>query len=745
MSDGKRAAAGFGSVFRTMQRTMLETGPVRTARLLARINQDGGFDCPGCAWPESGDRSFAEFCENGAKAVSHESTSLRVDGEFFRTHSIEELAARDNRWLEAQGRLTQPMRKRRGSHHYEPASWDEAFETIGAKLQSLSSPDEAVFYTSGRTSNEAAFLYQLFVREFGTNNLPDCSNMCHESSGYGLVETIGVGKGTVGLDDFAVADAIFILGQNPGTNHPRMLTTLQRAKERGCRIVSINPLRELALVRFSNPQRPLELLGRSTELSDLYLQVRIGGDIALIKGIMKHVLAAEDQAPGQVLDHAFLGEHTTGFDELRAHLADVPWQALEEESGVTRVEMKEAADIYLGASNVIACWAMGLTQHRHGVANVREITNLLLLRGNIGRPGAGVCPVRGHSNVQGDRTMGVWVRPVEDFLTRLDKEFGIWSPRHHGFDTVESVQKMAEGHVKVMVAMGGNFAVATPDSERVAEALARCEMTVQVSTKLNRSHVATGKEAWILPTLGRTERDLQQGGRQFVTVEDSMSMVHRSEGTIAPASEHLRSECAIVAGLARATLGALSKVPWEDLVADYDRIRDRIERVIPGFERFNERVREHGGFRLRNAASERDFRTSDWRARLTVNPLTGVRLAAGEFLLMTIRSHDQFNTTVYGMDDVYRGIRGERDIVFMNPDDIDKAGLEASARIDVTSRSANAERSIHGFRVVPYEIPRRCLAAYFPEANPLVALDDFAEGSRTPSYKSIRVTVSRVR
>ncbi len=742
MSDDRRAAAGFGAVFRTMQRTMLETGPVRTARLLSRINQDGGFDCPGCAWPESGDRSFAEFCENGAKAVAHESTSLRVDPEFFRRHSVADLAAKDNRWLEAQGRLTQPMRKRRGLGHYEPVSWDEAFEAIGEKLRSLDSPDEAVFYTSGRTSNEAAFLYQLFVRELGTNNLPDCSNMCHESSGYGLVETIGVGKGTVSLDDFDEADAIFILGQNPGTNHPRMLTTLQRAKERGCRIVSINPLRELALVRFSNPQRPLELLGKSTELSDLYLQVRIGGDIALVKGIVKHVLAAEDAAPGTVLDHDFLAEHTTGLDELRAHVAAVPWEALEEESGVTRAEMKEAADVYLGARSVIACWAMGLTQHKHGVANVREITNLLLLRGNIGRPGAGVCPVRGHSNVQGDRTMGVWVRPLEDFLSRLDAEFGIWSPRHPGYDTVESIHKMAEGHVKVMFAMGGNFAAAAPDSERVAEALAHCDMTVQVSTKLNRSHVVTGKEAWILPTLGRTERDVQQGGRQFVTVEDSMSMVHRSEGSIAPASEHLRSECAIVAGVARATLGRLSKVPWEDLVADYDRIRDRIERVIPGFERFNERVREDNGFRLPNAAGGRSFKTADWRAHLTVNPLVGTRLAPGEFLLMTIRSHDQFNTTVYGLDDVYRGIHGERDVVFMNPDDIDKAGLEEGARIDVTSRAGEVERKIRGFRVVAYEIPRRCLAAYFPEANPLVALEDFADGSRTPAYKSIRVTVS---
>jgi len=743
VSKDPSAAAGLGAVWRTLRRATLETGPLRTARLLARINQEGGFDCPGCAWPEAGDRSFAEFCENGAKAVAHEATFHRLDEEFFRKHSIADLAARDNHWLEAQGRLTQPMRKAAGSTHYEAVSWEQAFSAIGARLRSLASPNEAVFYTSGRTSNEAAFLFQLFVRELGTNNLPDCSNMCHESSSTGLGETLGVGKGTVGLEDFALADAIFILGQNPGTNHPRMLSTLQKAKERGTRIVSINPLRELGLIRFSNPQRPFELLGRSTELSDLYLQVRIGGDIALLKGIVKHVLEAEDAAPGTVLDHEFLDEYTSGFDDLRAHVRTSRWDDLERESGITRAEMKEAADIYLGAGNVIACWAMGLTQHKHGVANVREITNLLLLGGHMGRPGAGVCPVRGHSNVQGDRTMGIWERPRADFLDRLDAEFGIESPRAHGFDTVESIHAMGDGRVKVFFGMGGNFAAATPDSARAAKALESCVLTVHVSTKLNRSHVVTGKEAYILPTLGRTERDVQAEVGQFVTVEDSMSMVHRSEGTIAPASEHLRSEVAIVAGLARATLGGRSHVVWEDLAADYDRIRDRIERVVPGFDRFNERVREAGGFRLPNAARERSFATSDGRARLTVNPLTGVRLARGEFLLMTIRSHDQFNTTVYGMDDLYRGIYGERDVIFMSVDDIREAGLADGDRIDVTSDSGGVTRTIRAFRVVEYDIPRRCLAAYFPEANPLVALEDFAAGSRTPAYKSIRVTVSR--
>ncbi|MFN2375215.1 MAG: FdhF/YdeP family oxidoreductase [Candidatus Binatia bacterium] len=742
MSDDRRAAAGLRAVLRSLRRTAMETGPLRTARLLTRLNQDGGFDCPGCAWPEAEDRSAAEFCENGAKAVSHEATFARADEDFFRKYDLASLSARDDHWLEAQGRLTRPMHKAKGSDRYEPVSWEQAFERIGARLRGLASPDEAVFYTSGRTSNEAAFLFQLFVREFGTNNLPDCSNMCHESSGTGLGETIGVGKGTVGLDDFALADAIFILGQNPGTNHPRMMTTLQKAKERGCRIVSINPLRELGLLRFSNPQRPLDLLGRSTELTDLYLQVRIGGDIALLKGMLKLVFEAEAAAPGTVLDHAFLDQHCEGLDQLREHVDAAHWEDLEAESGLGRGQMKAAADIYLGAKNVIACWAMGLTQHKHGVANVREVTNLLLLRGNLGRPGAGLCPVRGHSNVQGDRTMGIWERPRPEFLDSLDAEFGITSPRKHGLDTVETLQAMQKGQVQVFFAMGGNFAAATPDRARAAEALARCGLTVHVSTKLNRSHLVTGEEALILPTLGRTERDEQLSGRQFVTVEDSMSMVHRSEGTLAPASEYLRSEAAIVAGLARATLGARSRVPWEDLVADYGRIRDRIERVIPGFERFNERVQAPGGFRLPNAARDREFTAAGGKARLTVNPLTGVRLAEGEFLLMTIRSHDQFNTTIYGKDDLYRGIQGERDVVFMNEDDAKEAGLGADSRVDITSHSGGTARSIHAFRVVPYDIPRRCLAAYFPEANALVALEDFAEGSRTPAYKSIRVTVA---
>jgi len=739
-----KAAAGMDAVVHALRRTFHEAGVSRGTRALYRLNQEGGFDCPGCAWPEAGDRSFAEFCENGAKAVAHEATTKRVDADFFARWPVSRLREQSAHWLEAQGRLTQPMIRRAGRDHYEPISWEEALGHIGSKLRSLGSPDQAVFYTSGRTSNEAAFLYQLFVRELGTNNLPDCSNMCHESSGIGLGETIGVGKGTVSLDDFAEADAIFILGQNPGTNHPRMLTTLQRAKERGCRIVSINPLRELGLVRFSNPQRPLELLGgRSTELSDLYLQVRIGGDVALLKGIMKHVLEMESARPGKVLDHEFLDRHTVGFPELRQHVVATPWEDLEEESGIDRGRMAEAARIYTEARNVIACWAMGLTQHKNGVANVREVTNLLLLRGNIGRPGAGVCPVRGHSNVQGDRTMGIVERPTAAFLERLEREFGFAPPHAPGLDTVETLRAMLDGKVRVFFAMGGNFAAATPDSERAEQALSKCELTVQVSTKLNRSHVVGGAEAIILPTLGRTERDRQAGGEQFVTVEDSMSMVHRSQGHLSPASEHLRSEPAIVAGLARATLGNRTKVPWEHLVGNYDRIRDRIERVIPGFDRFNERVRQECGFRLPNGARERRFATEGGLARLTINPMTGRRLAHGELLLMTIRSHDQFNTTIYGLDDRYRGIEGRRNVVFLNDADAADLGLSPDDEVDLTSRYEGVTRTVRRFRVIPYDIPRRCAAAYFPEANPLVALESFADGSRTPTYKSIVVTISR--
>ncbi|HSD10465.1 MAG TPA: FdhF/YdeP family oxidoreductase, partial [Candidatus Binatia bacterium] len=640
MSGPERPAGGLGSIASALK-SLWHTGPWRGGRALLQLNRETGFSCPGCAWPEAAAR--IDFCENGVKHVAHEVTRRRVTREFFAAWPIPKLLGETDHWLESRGRLVEPMIKRAGSDRYEPLSWDGAFRTIAEALRGLRSPNEAVFYTSGRTSNEAAFLYQLLARQFGTNNLPDCSNMCHESSGIGLSQVIGVGKGTVALDDFDKADAIFILGQNPGTNHPRMFTMLVEAKRRGAKIVTINPLKEPALVRFTHPQDVLGLLGSGTEITDLYLQVRVGGDVALLKGIMKQVFAAEERAPGRILDWAFIRNHTEGLEAFRAALDRIPFDDLVRESGISRQDMRRASEIYLGAERVIACWAMGLTQHKHGVANVQEIANLLLLRGNIGKPGAGVCPVRGHSNVQGDRTMGIWETPKPDFLRRLAEEFRFEPPREQGLDTVAAIRAMHEGRAKVFCAMGGNFVVATPDTAYTEEALRRCRMTIGVATTLNRTHLVSGAEAILLPCLGRTEVDVQKEKPQFVTVEDSMSIVHRSEGKLAPVSADLKSEPAIVSGIARALFGDDGPVPWRDLGEDYDLIRDAISRVVPGFEDFNRRVRERGGFRLPSGAQRREFTTPSGKASFTVLPLPRMELASGEFLMMTIRSHDQFN------------------------------------------------------------------------------------------------------
>lgn len=743
-----KAAAGAEGVFVALRHTAAEAGILRGIKALSNLNQKDGFDCPGCAWPEPEDRSHAEFCENGAKAVAHEATRKRADAAFFAQHSITSLRERSHQWLEAQGRLVTPLYRAPGSDHYEAISWDDATERIAAKLRSLQTPNEAVFYTSGRTSNEAAFLYQLFVRAFGTNNLPDCSNMCHESSGTALGEVLGIGKGTVGLHDFYLTQAIFVLGQNPGTNHPRMLSALQKAKENGAKIVVINPLRERGLVRFSNPQRPTQLLGGSTEIADLYLQVRVGGDIALLKGIAKLLFEQESLTPGSVVDHEFIEQHCEGFDTYRRAIESESMAELEEKSGISRAAMAEAAQIYSDSKATIACWAMGLTQHRHGVANIREVTNLLLLAGNMGKPGAGACPVRGHSNVQGDRTMGIWEKPAPDFLDRLDNEFAISSPREHGLDTIAALQAMEAGKVRVFFALGGNFAAASPDTHRSEAALANCEMTVHVATKLNRGHITMGSEALVLPCLGRSEQDHQSTGPQFVTVEDSMSVVHASRGSLKPADAELHSEPAIVCALAEAVVGSTSQLKWKDWASDYNLVRNRIARVIPGFESFNERLRQEGSFVLPNGPRDRNFTNSQQRALFSINETPDETLKPGEFLLMTIRSHDQFNTTVYSDNDRYRGIHGERAVLFINPDDIEALGfgdpsnLDPSLRVDLSNGNGETTRVLRGLRPVPYEIPRRCMATYFPEANVLVALEDFAEGSRTPAYKSIAVTIT---
>ncbi|MFH8725958.1 FdhF/YdeP family oxidoreductase [Streptomyces termitum] len=732
----QHAAAGLPAVGHTLRIAREQMGSVRTARTLLKVNQKDGFDCPGCAWPEGDRRHVAEFCENGAKAVAEEATLRRVTPAFFAAHPVAELAERSGYWLGQQGRITEPVLLPEGGDRYEPVTWERAFAIIAEELTALSSPDEALFYTSGRTSNEAAFLLQLFAREFGTNNLPDCSNMCHESSGSALTETIGVGKGSVSLEDLHRADLIIVAGQNPGTNHPRMLSALERAKAAGARIISVNPLPEAGLERFKNPQTAKGML-RGAALTDLFLQIRIGGDQALFRLLNKLVL----ETPGAV-DEEFVREHTHGFEEFAAAAGEADWAETLAATGLSREEIGRALEMVLASERTIVCWAMGLTQHKHSVPTIREVVNLLLLRGNIGRPGAGVCPVRGHSNVQGDRTMGIFERPASAFLDALDKEFGIVSPRHHGFDVVRSIQALRDGEAKVFFAMGGNFVGATPDTEVTEAAMRRARLTVHVSTKLNRSHAVTGRRALILPTLGRTDKDVQRGGRQFVTVEDSMGLVHASRGNLPPAGPHLLSEPAIVARMARAVLGAGSATPWEEFEADYAAVRDRIARVVPGFEDFNARLAASpGGFALPHAPrDERRFPTKTGKANFTAAPVEYPRVPEGRLLLQTLRSHDQYNTTIYGLDDRYRGIRGGRRVVLVHPEDAEARGLADGAYVDLVSEwTDGSERRAPGFRVVRYPTARGCAAAYYPETNVLVPLESTADVSNTPASKSVVV------
>ncbi|HEX4946962.1 MAG TPA: FdhF/YdeP family oxidoreductase, partial [Blastocatellia bacterium] len=645
------SAGGIPAVISSFKHAFGEMGVVRSFSTLNKMNQKGGFDCMSCAWPDpDGERShLAEYCENGAKAVADEGTRKTITPEFFAQHSVAELSAQSDFWLNKQGRLTHPMVLRKGASHYAPVAWDEAFALVAQELNALSSPDEAIFYTSGRTSNEAAFLYQLFVRMFGTNNLPDCSNMCHESSGTALGETIGIGKGTVTLDDFARAEAIIVIGQNPGTNHPRMLTALQQAKHNGAKIITINPLPEVGLMRFKHPQEVSGIIGKGTALTDVFLQVRINGDVALLKGLMKGLVEAD------ALDHEFINAKTEGYSEFTEALHSVSWDEITANSGVAKNEIQQAVEILCKSKATITCWAMGLTQHKNAVATIQELVNLALLQGNIGKPGAGLCPVRGHSNVQGDRTVGIWEKPKPAFLDALAREFHFEPPREHGFDTVAAIKAMHEGRAKVFFAMGGNFLSATPDTEFTADALRRCKLTAHVATKLNRSHLITGEQALILPCLGRTEIDGQASGAQFVSTENSMGVVQSSQGVNQPISEHLLSEPMIVARLAKATLRGRSSADWDHLVADYDHIRDAIERTVPGFENYNARVRQPGGFYLPNDPREGRFPTPSGKAHFTVHPLPPHELQDSELVMMTIRSHDQFNTTIYGLDDRYRG------------------------------------------------------------------------------------------
>jgi molybdopterin-dependent oxidoreductase alpha subunit len=744
-----KIAAGFKAIGETMEYGIGQSGLKNTLGTFNKLNQIDGFDCQSCAWPNpDGERSFAEFCENGFKAVTNETTTKRVTPEFFKEHSVAELLTKPEHWLGRQGRITEPMVLRPGATHYEPIEWDEAFEIIAKELRALASPNEAIFYTSGRTSNETAFLYQLFVRAYGTNNMPDCSNMCHESTSVALPPMIGIGKGCVKLSDFEKADAIIIAGQNPGTNHPRMLTSLQKAKESGCKIIFINPLPEAGAFRFKNPQdllHPLHiprfLFGRGTQISDLWMPVRINGDMALFQGLMKELLEEEDRNPGKIFDHEFIKHHTEGYEALVTQLRKVAWSDIVTDSGIAREQIKEAAGIVMGAHRIIVCWCMGLTQHKNAVASIQDIMNFILLRGNIGRPGSGPCPVRGHSNVQGDRTVGIWDKPKKGFLDKLAAEFSFAPPREPGFDAVESIMAMDEGKAKVLFALGGNFAVATSDTEFTASAVRKCSLTAHVSITLNRSHLLTGRTALILPCLGRTEIDRQGGEEQFMSVEDSMGVVSPTRGVLEPCSKHLLSEPAIVAGMAKAVLGANRPIDWDAYVANYDSIRDKIEAVIPGFPAYNDRIRE-GTFYLPNSPRDaRQFDTPSGKAVFIPHELSRTSAGPGQFLLMTIRSHDQFNTSIYGLHDRYRGIYNGRRVIFLNEEDIRDAKLMQGQLVDLTSHFLGEKRYARQFMVAPYPIPKGCAAAYYPETNVLVPIGSVADKSNCPTSKSIVITI----
>jgi molybdopterin-dependent oxidoreductase alpha subunit len=730
-------AAGPTAVAVSLKRAVEQMGVRRTTQSLLKLNQTDGFDCQGCAWPDPSPehRHSAEFCENGAKAVTDEATRRRVGREFFAAHPIAELRQRSDYWLNQQGRIVEPMVLRAGSSHYEPISWDDAFAMIAGHLNGLDSPDQAVFYTSGKVSNEAAFVYQLFVRAYGTNNLPDCSNMCHESTSVGLAEVIGIGKASVTFEDVHNAELIVIAGQNPGTNHPRMLTSLEIAKENGAKIIAINPLKEAGFVRFKNPQKPKGVVGHGTELADLHLPVRINGDLALFQGIASLLLEWGE------LDQGFIDQYTYGFEEYAEHLRALDWELVLASSGLTREQIEEAAKMVAASSRTVYCWAMGVVQHRNGVANVKEISNLAFLQGNIGKPGAGLFPVRGHSNVQGDRTMGIWERPPDYFLDALRDEFGFEPPRKHGFDSVATVKAFRDGDAKVFFGLGGNFVSAMSDTAVTEDALRRADLTVQVSTKPNRSHVVHGREALILPPLGRSEKDLTGGRQQRVTVEDSLCSVHSSKGPLEPASEHLRSEVDIVCSLAAATLGETSDIPWDDFRDDYTSIRRRIARVVPGCASYDEKVDQPGGFVLPHPPRDtRTFPTKQNKAIFTVSPTEVLHVPEGRLLLQTMRSHDQFNTVIYGLDDRYRGIKGGRRVVLVNKLDIESLHLRDGQYVDIVSEwEDGSTRLAERFRVVTYDTPRGCAGAYYPETNSLVALDSKAVGSNQPAYKSIVV------
>jgi molybdopterin-dependent oxidoreductase alpha subunit len=749
VAKAEMTAAGLPAILETARISFGEMGVAHTVQALTHINQRDGFDCQSCAWGNPDRPKFLEFCENGAKAVADEATKKRITPEFFATYSIAELSQESDYWLNAQGRLTEPMMLRRGCDHYEPISWDAAFGTIAGELRALDSPDQAVFYTSGKTTNEPAFLFQLLARQLGTNNLPDCSNMCHESSGAALTQTIGTGKGTVTINDFEASDLLIIFGNNPGTNHPRMLTSLEAAKRNGAKIIAVNPLPETGLMRFidPNPQNykgpfglPLSLARNGTALADLYLPVRINGDVAVVKGIMKYMLEEEEVGHASGIDREFIAQYTSGYEALAADIKSTPWSEILEGCGLAKDQIEAAARMCVTSRAMICVWAMGLTQQNNAMDNVAQIVNLLLLGGHVGRPGAGACPVRGHSNVQGCRTMGIWQIPTASLLEAVQREFGFTPPQNPGVDVVESIHAMHAGNIRFFFAISGNLLTNAPDTAYTADAMRRCKLTVYASTKLNRSHLVTGEQALILPVIGRSERDVQDRKLQFTTVEDSMGQIGMSRGSLPPASLQLMSDVALICAIGERLFGD-SPVPWRRFATDYDIIRDAIARVIPGFSDFNRRIRSEKTFYLPNSARERHFATPSGKALFTVTPIPKHDLRDGEYLMMTIRSHDQFNSTIYGSNDRYRGVYGGRRVIFMNPDDVTAASLKAGDRVDIQSHFQGETRVAKNFLVVPYTIPRRCTATYYPEANVLVPVGSVSETSNQPASKCVLITL----
>lgn len=752
VTEAKTWAAGIPGVMAAIKDVFAETGALRGLKGLSKMNQKGGFDCSSCAWPdEDGDRSpIAAYCENGAKALAEEATKKKLTTDFFARYSVNDLAGLSDMELGKKGRIAFPVYLPKGGTHFLPISYEEGYTKVAEALNGLASPDEGAFYTSGRLSNEASFMYQLFVREFGTNNMPDCSNMCHESSGVALLETIGFGKGSVTLEDFSHTELIIMMGINPATNMPRMLDNLQKAKDNGAKIIAINPLKEAGLIGFNNPQQVKgvvdSLLNRpATKMADLYLQVRINGDMAVLQAIGKLLFEAEEQHPGTVFDPAFIEKNTVGYDGLKTHLAEQSLEALEEAAGIPVEQLREATELIKARKKIIVCWAMGITQQRNGVDTIKEIVNLILLKGSLGKPGAGLCPVRGHSNVQGNRTMMIWEKPPAWFLDKLKEVFGFEPPREHGVDVVDSIKAMHAGKIKVFFAMGGNFLSATPDTGYTADAMRKLKLNVNVSTKLNRTHLVHGEESIIFPTLARSDKDLLEGVEQFVSCENSMGVVQMSKGILKPVAKDLRSENRIICEIAKTTLGARTKVDWDRYANSYDAVRDLVERFIPGFEKYNRKVREPGGFYLPNGPRVGKFSSKDFGDKMpfSISRVPEIIMGPDDYRMATVRSHDQFNTTIYGMDDRYRGVHGERRVIFMNPADIAADGFQAGDKVDLFSYYEGVERVARLFVIVPYDIPVRCTVTYYPETNVLVPIGSVAEKSNTPTSKMVLIRIRK--